>query len=546
MPDLAFIHPLLVKNPLPADALHAAVRQVATAGALFDTRLRAVLARERGAGALAAAWQAAARPALYAGIDDVALFAERLGSALPQLCAPFSATDGGAGQSVAEALHALRLAAEAQAAAAMDASAALAGLARFIADASDEVLDAPGFEALQALRSAQRAMECAWQEVVCDLNALLGQAGRAAPGSTLMAARLDLARAGWDELAAHLRAPGDALGARTHPPALTSVSAFRTGGIKDGADAVAAVIALLDSLATGIAQLPSPGPASAPLVGHHIDAVRTLARAWPECLRPGVLASMAALKHFGEQLVELEAPRLQHALKRMRRDGGDEHAQAAQMVSDVGARLALLAQCFDRVAQDVGDYLSAMARASLDVDTDTAAVARRLQSGQSRAEALACLANRLRQPVRRGGPARRWVQALLARLLDRTGRSPTARLVMVAHELDRVRSAQAATMQDAASLQSLLPALSSYLSAIDRLDAGMGAVLAGASALRGQLAELYGALLANPASGATASTQLRSALADWRSIARLIGRLPPLPAGGAMTPAATVPTSRHG
>ena len=557
MPELAFIHPLLVKNPLPTDALHASVRQVATAGAQLDTRLRAVLPRERGMASLAAAWRATVRPALYGGIDDVAAFAERLRIALPPLCAagPYAATDAASCSTLADGLQLLKLAAVAQASAAAETSAALAKLDRFCGGQESGAGAACG-EALQALQSAQRGMERAWHSVVCGFNALLGQVTCPTPNSALMVARLEIAFAGWNELATHLRAPLNAprIGAAAHDdaqeagarraPVLKTISAFRDGGVEEGADAVAAVIALLDSLAAGIAQLRSPGPDSAPLVGRHIDAVRDLARDWPAHHRPGVLASMAALKHFGERFVELEAPRLQSAFGQMRRHDSDERAQAARLVLEMSARLAVLAHGFDNVSLSVGDYLSVMARASLDLETDTADVARRLQSGQSRAEALAGLASRLRLrldvPTRSTRP---WLPAALATLFDHARRTPTAKLVAVAHQLDRVRSAQAGTMQDAASLQGLLPALSSYLNAIDRLGAGVAAVLAGCATLQAQLADLHSALLANPASGAMASAQLRAALADWRGIARRIGRLPPL---SSPTMPAGVHPSPHG
>ena len=548
MPELAFIHPLLVKNPLPTDVLHASVRQVATAGAQLDTRLRGVLPRDRGMASLGAAWQATVRPALYGGIDDVAAFAERLRIALPPLCAasPYAATDATACCTLADGLKVLRLGAVAQAIAAAETTAALTRLDRF--GPADQQIGAQAacIEALQAVQSAQREMERAWHSVVCGFNALLGQLTGATLNSALMVARLEIAFAGWNELATHLRAPSNAPrpqhGQATGAPLLKTVSAFRDGGIGEGADAVAAVIALLDSLAAGIAQQRSPGPDCAPLIGRHVDAVRALARDWPDRLRPGVLASMASLKHFGEQFVEREAPQLQTAFGRMRRQDLDERSQAAGLVLHVSGRLAVLAQGFDSVALAVSDYLSTMARASLELETDTAEVARRLQSGQSRAQALACLASRLRLELPPRAP-RTWLPAVLATLLDHARRTPTARLVGVAHELDRVRSAQAGTMQDAASLQSLLPALSSYLNAIDRLGAGVSAVLAGSATLQAQLAELHGALLANPASGAIASAQLRAALADWRSIARRIGRLPPQ---ASVTMPAGVRPSLHG
>ena len=555
MPDLAFIHPLLVKDPVPTESLHAAVRQVATAGAQLDTRLRAMLPGDCGAGTLAAAWQATLRGALYGGIDDVAAFADRLRTTLPQLCAagPYAATDEGACQSVTDGLHALKLAAVAHAAAARETSAALARVESRTSACEGDPPHAACAEALHAVLSAQRAMEHAWHGVVCGFNALIGQAAGPTLNSALLVARLDAARTGWSELAAHLRAPSSA--PRSNASCMTpeaaranglkTVSAFRHGGVKDGADAVAEVIDLLDALAAGIAQLPSPGPDSAPLVGRHVDAVRSLSHAWPDRLRPEVLASMAALKHFGEQFVELEAPRLQAAFERMRRQEAGVRSQAATLVAAVGARLDVMTGSFDTVALGVGDYLSAMARASLDLETDTGAVAARLKAGQSRAQALACLASRLRlRPDAR--PDRRWISGLLSKLPGMARRSPGARLVTLAHELDQVRSAQAGAMKDAASLQSLLPALSSYLGAIDRLGAGVAAASAGTSTLQAQLADLHDALLASPASGANASAQLRAALADWRTIARRIGRLPPPGERPAMTPSGAVRPSLHG
>lgn len=559
MPDLAFIHPLLVKNPLLTDALHAGVRQVATAGARLDTRLRAVLPGEHEMDALAVAWRADLRQALYGGIDDVAAFADRMRTTLPAVCAagPYAATDAGAAKTVTCGLQVLRLAAVAHAAAVSETAAALARFEQFT-HTGDRQAHAACDEAMQAVLSAQRAMGRAWHGVVCGLNALLGQAAGATLNSALLVARLDAARAGWNELAAHLRAPSSA--PRTahtvcmpseapetrRTPALATVSAFRHGAIGDGAGAVAELIDLLDSLATGIAHLPSPGPDSAPLVGRHIDAVRALACAWPGQLRAEVLASMATLKHFGEEFVELDAPRLQAAFDRMRGQDAAEWPQAAALVSVLGTRLAGMAHPFDTVVLGVGCYLSSMTRASLDLETDTGAVARRLKAGQSRAEALAGLANRLR--LRLGAQAgRRWLPRLLAILADIAGGSPTARLIAVAHELDKVRSAQADTMKDAASLQSLLPALSSYLSAIDRLGAGVAAAQNGTASLQSQLAELHDALLASWSSGAIASAQLRAALADWRAIARRIGRLPPQGDGGATTPVGAVaPPSLRG
>lgn len=579
MPDLALIHPLLLANPFPSDALHAAVRQAATAGARLDTRFAALdgqprlsaaapslSGHEREVLADALAWRQELQPALYASIDDVAAFAERMRAQLGPMaaCARRAGGDSGALQALSEGAYVLKLAALAHAAGARQATLGLAGFhARMSRSTSGFVaaLDAlvkkrgasaamhmqvargararrealgKAIPAVAAVMAAQAALELAWHELAENFDTVLDRLRSPAPAVAQLAPGLELACADWSQLSAGLRAPGStprrgaiAPAASEAPPraaALKTVSAFRSEGIGDGAETVAATVGVLDSLAGGITQLPSPAAGAAAPVGRHIDTVRAAALAWPGRLRPQLLGTMYALRRFGEHLVERDAPELLAALERIGSGGAPARQQAACLVASLGARLAELGGRFDGVTRGLGDHLDAMARTSASLERDTAAVARRLQSGQARTEALACQVSRLQSQLDGAGTENRhWLPQGLAALV---GARPGNRLAGVTRQMQDVRAEQAAALGDAASLQTLLPALSAYLTAASSVAAGAAAMHAGVIALRAQLAELRGRALEDPAA-AHVAVQLQAALADWRAVVRCIGRLAP-------------------
>lgn len=579
MPDLALIHPLPHANPFPSEALHAAVRQAATAGARLDTRFAAMdgqprlsaaapslSGHEREVLAHALAWRQNLQPALYASIDDVAAFAERMRAELGPMtaCARRAGDDSGALLALSEGLHVLKLAALAHAAGARQATLGLAGFhARMSRSASgfvaalDAIVKKRGASAAMhmqvargararrealgktipaaaAVMAAQAALELAWHELAESLDSVLDRLRSPAPAVAQLAPGLELACADWSQFSRSLRVPGStarrgaiagpACEAQRQAAALKTVSAFRNDSIGDGAEAVAATIGVLDSLAAGITQLPSPAAGAVALIGRHIDTVRAGALAWPGRLRPQVLGAMYSLRRFGEHLVERDAPELLAALDRIGSGTAAAREEAACLVASLAARLADLGGRFDDVTRALGEHLDAMARTSARLERDTAAVARRLQSGQARSEALACQASRLQSQLDGAGAGTpRWLPEALASLV---GARPGARLAGVTQQMQGVRAEQAAALGDAASLQTLLPALSAYLTAASSVAAGVAAMRAGASALEAQLAELRGPALETPAAGHVA-VQLQAALADWRAVVRCIGCLAP-------------------
>jgi hypothetical protein len=581
MPDLAFIHPLLVTNPLPTERLAGAVEGTASAAmqaqrsfAAFlelpelATAVPALAFNEQHVHGHASMWLNTLQPTLGSVHAALSLYAAQLVQDLAPLvaAAPFAATEPDARKIVFDGLQLLKMAAVAQQLVAREAALAADNFRSRFARAMvayvieiDNLADAHGNEhgnanpcweqakqrqdalgkamsMVAAAVSSLGAMESAWRGQVAHVDILLDQLRDSSLNSALLLGRLQLAGGDWRALAARLgngdsarlRAARLPTGAEARGAELRTVSAFRNGAISDGAEAVAGVIGVLDSLSVGIAQLPQPDANTTLQVGEHIGAVRRLAHAWPRRGRPSLLGSMANLKQFGDDFVAHDAPRLQAAFQRMA--AGDSAGQqgAAILIAGIIERLAGLVAAFESVRRDLGAYLQEVAGASADLETDTARVTRHLQVGQARAQALAGRVSQLQDKLDGAHERQRWhwllgpLGALLTNEIDVLG----GKMAAVASQLTVIRAEQAASISDAAYLQQLLPALSSYLTGVDRVGAGIGAALSGTRTLQIQLAELRGAIVARPATGAGAAAQLQAALADWRDITRRLGHLP--------------------
>lgn len=581
MPDLATIHPLLVSNPLPVDRLAGAVAGAVTAGVMTESCFNAYLQLPELAPTLPALgfneqnvyghvcmWINTLQPSLSAGRSAVALYAARLRLDLaPMLsAAPFAATEPHALKTVFDGLQVLKVAAVAQQLKAREAALAAdsfrSRFARAMVAYVVEIDTAPEPRGQQANSteqfrshakqrqdalgraismvasavSALGALESAWRGLVAHTDILLDQLRGQGLNSVLLLGRLNIAAAEWSALEARLAgsdgsghpmcAPASVAGAARASP-LKSVSAFRNGDINDGTEAVAGVIGVLDSLSTGIAQLPQPLATSAPLVGRHIGAVQQLAHAWPHRGRPSLLGSMAALKQFGDDFVTHDAPRLLAAFQEL--GDGAAGQPAAGLIGDLIARLAELVDAFEVVRRGLDAYLSEVAGASAELEQDTALVTRRLQDEQARAQALAHRASELQGKLDGAHERQRWHWLLgpLGAIITNEIDVLSKRMAEAANQLHGIRTQQAATISDATYLQNLLPALSSYLTGVDRIGTGIGAALSGIQTLQVQLAELRSAIVARPGAAAGAGAQLQAALADWRDISRKIGHLPP-------------------
>ncbi len=406
---------------------------------------------------------------------------------------------------------------------------------RQLTDARQRLLG-DAMAAIANVINALSSLESAWNTLAGHLGQLETQLREGELSAALLEARFKSARQDWSALA----------GISAHPPALRassarpqtagadgdplhSVSAFRHQDISRGATAVAGAIDMIDNLAEGIAGFPAPDNGGVAAVVRHIDAAKRLANAWPQRGRPSLVGSLAALKHFGDAFVEVDALRLQNAFVRMAAGEADARQLAGELVSGLIARLDGLITAFESVTGDVNEYLAQMAGVSAKLNADTTVVTERLRAEHEKALALATKATSLQDQIVAAHARHRWHWMLgpLGMLVSQQIDLLSANLRGVSTQLSELQSAQAATMDDAAYLQSLLPALSTYLSGMDQIGAGIGAALCGTQTLQFQLADLKRVIEAAPEAALSANQQLLAALADWRDISSKIGQLPP-------------------
>jgi hypothetical protein len=587
MPDLAFIHPLLVRNPLPSDRLNAAVKQAATACALVDHAL-AVLLRQPSLGEAlptlarheeqaerrAHHWQESLLPSLTTCMNGVGHFASQFNHALGslQFAAADVDVDPSARRRLYDGLQLHRSACAAQLAITrrvviavdtfrctyardfvafvVDVDAARASLGKDPAarlafrQQVDERQRVTGdaMAAVASVISALASVENAWSMLVSHFETLETQLADGELNSPMLQARLNATRQDWSSLAGIADRPpplrGQAVAAASPPmdieaaaavPALQAVSAFRSAAIGDGTGAIAGAIALIDSLAMGLAEFPTPDGNGVLAVVHHIEAVKQLAHAWPERARPALVGALDELKTFSDGFVREDAARLQQAFAGTGAGDGAAREEAVQLVAGLMRRLAALGSTFEAVSKEMGDYLSHMAGVSAKLNADTELVTDRLRAEHEQAQVLALKAIQLREQVTATSERKRWHWLLgpLGAIVNHEIEVLSGNLRGVSNQLNEVRAAQASTMDDAAYLQSLLPALSTYLTGMDQVGAGIALAMTGTRTLRAQLGELKNAMLVAPGSWSSASAQLATALDGWRAISGQIGQLPP-------------------
>ncbi len=302
---------------------------------------------------------------------------------------------------------------------------------------------------------------------------------------------------------------------------------FWNAGIGLGSSVILALAPEIDTLAERIARLPPRAASTRPMVGQYLIMVKTLSAAWSSHSRPALLRAMAALKHFGDNCAAQDAPLLATALLNMF-NGRPDAGSAARLIDGLVRRLAAPADALAAIEGDFNSYLAQMASASADLETDTVLITQRLQGDHVEAFVLAQRVNMLQGKLNDARARRHahWLQGPQDEPIRLEIVEHSAELSAVSRQLDHMRAAQAATMSEAAYLQSLLPSLSSFLAAVDRIGAGIRTASSATLTLQGDLAELRSALLAGPAKSAEAHTQLQAALPNWRRLAGAIARLP--------------------
>jgi hypothetical protein len=304
-------------------------------------------------------------------------------------------------------------------------------------------------------------------------------------------------------------------------PRAAGDNAFWPPAVGTGVQVIVTQVGELDTLAERIASLPARSGGERIVVGQYLAMLRMLAAGWPTRSRHAVLQVLSALGTFSERLTVCDGPLLTMALGHVIDGGGHGAADCARLLGALQARLDAPIRALEAVNSDCGSYLAQMAAASCELETDTMLVTQRLQADHVHASLLArridsAQAQLDRIRMSKGGEAGCEKQRAM---LD-GGRG----------QLDAVRAAQAALLNEAASLHVLLPALSAYLAGVDRLGSGIHAALFGAHALQSALGELRHGLQDEPRRAGAARSQLERALPEWHRLAlRLAAR--PAPGG---------------
>ncbi len=313
------------------------------------------------------------------------------------------------------------------------------------------------------------------------------------------------------------RAPGAA------PPSLACAGSLCEGaadglfwceGIGKGADAIVQLCDPIDSMSARIGQLPVRPALTRPVVGQYLSMLKTLASAWGTRTRPALLLAMGSLGHFGDSVGQSWT---MEALAGRRADNG---RAAVRVLDALLRRLAAPVAAFATLNTDFGRYLTQMAAASAELEADTELVTRRLEADGVHAFLLSqqgsTLQSKLDEETARADAW--WLLGPHAEPLRQDISLHAAALEGVRRQLDNLRAEQAATRAEADYLQSLLPTLSTYLSAVDRMGAAIDAVHAGLARLQGHLIDLKAQMASAPAAAADAELEVSAALPQWRAL----------------------------
>lgn len=300
-----------------------------------------------------------------------------------------------------------------------------------------------------------------------------------------------------------------------------SPNPFWRVAIGSGSASMAASASDIDLLAQGIHQLPLHAAVTRPVVGQYLCMLRTLAAGWQSHTRPALAGALDALAFVGASMAE---PQAHESLLHQADDGA---RRAGQLVDALARRLAAPIAALTRLDADFGSYLGQMARASAELESDTALVNARVQSDFVQSFLLSQHANALRyrlddararqQVDRVPGAQAEWIRQ---NMCEQENAHES-----VCRQLELLTIEQASTRAEADYLQSLLPSLSAYLPAVEQLGAALRATLDGASALGAALAMLQQALAQGPVEDAAA--HLQAALPDWQRVTASAARLHP-------------------
>ncbi|HEY0065573.1 MAG TPA: hypothetical protein VGC21_25885 [Telluria sp.] len=263
----------------------------------------------------------------------------------------------------------------------------------------------------------------------------------------------------------------------------------------------------IDALSRDMARLPVRAALTRPVVGQYLSMVRTLAAAWQARSRPALGAAFGMLAFVGRSMAE--PPILAQLQKR---------TTAPQAVDGLRRRMAAPLAAFDALGADLASYLAQMARASLELESDTALVTERLQADGVHAFLLSQQASALQSRLDDAGLRQdaHWLGPHAGHLRQEIVLHASA-LEGVRRQLAQLQSEQAATRAEADYLQSMLPALAAYLGAVESMGAAIDTLRDGAARTSHALA-LLATELAHAGPG-QAVAQLEAALPRWAAVA---------------------------
>ena len=299
--------------------------------------------------------------------------------------------------------------------------------------------------------------------------------------------------------------------------------AFWSAALGGGAALACELVPNIDQLGRRCTHLPIRASLTRPVVGQYLTMAKTLSAAWSLHTRPALLSAMGSLAHFGVTMGQ------SFAIEAMAARCADNGRAAQRVVDTLQRRLAAPVAAFDTLGAELASYLAQMARASLELEADTCLVTQRLQADQVHVFLLSQQASALQGKLDEA--AMREHAGWLAGPHDLALRQESAvhgcALEGVRRQLDHLRAEQGATGAEAAYLQSLLPTLAPYLTAVERMASALGAVLGGAQALAVRLTALKQLLASDPGAAGHAQAQLVAAVPRWQALGVRLAQLGP-------------------
>lgn len=310
----------------------------------------------------------------------------------------------------------------------------------------------------------------------------------------------------------------DLAGASDDPaaqPCAAGDNPFWSAAIGGGCVAITTLGDHIDVLSQRIVALPVRAAVTRPVVGQYLSMIRTLAACWRARSRPALSSALDALVLVGESLGQA------HTLGTLRQP----RVAGARMADALVRRLTAPAAALSALSSDLGSHLAQMARASGELECDTALVTERVQADAVHAFLLSQQASALQSRldeahVRERAP---WLLGPHAQQLREEITLHGSALEGVRRQLAQLQAEQCATRAEADYLQQLLPSLSAYLAAVERMGAGIAAVQAGSATLRANL-ERLGPALAQGRAGML-ETALEQALPHWAGVATAAARI---------------------